>query len=78
MSAEAECNGICLSASDIGVGEYGDVIAYAHPDCPEHGDPMNEDPETELCKGGDESQRYVREEDVHAAVGPCGTERSVR
>ena len=40
----AECNGICLSASDIGVGEYGDMIAYAHPDCPEHGDPLEDDP----------------------------------
>ncbi|QDN64396.1 hypothetical protein [Streptomyces sp. S1D4-14] len=60
----AECNGICLSASDIGVGEYGDMIAYAHPDCPEHGDPLEDDPAAEICGGGDESQRYVREEDV--------------
>ena len=32
-----QCNGICLSGADIGVPEYGG-IAYAHPDCPEHGD----------------------------------------
>ena len=31
-----QCNGICLSGADIGVPEYGG-IAYAHPDCPEHG-----------------------------------------
>lgn len=63
MSTEPECNGICLSAADIGVPECGDVIAYAHPDCPEHGDPL-EDPAPDVCGGGDESLRYVREEDV--------------
>lgn len=63
-TVEAECNGICLSASDIGVGEYGDMIAYAHPDCPEHGDPLEDDENTETCGGGDESLRYVREEDI--------------
>lgn len=34
---ESRCNGICLTGADIGVPEYGG-IAYAHPDCPEHGD----------------------------------------
>lgn len=33
---EPECNGICLSASDIGVPASG--IAYPHPECPTHGD----------------------------------------
>lgn len=64
MSDEVECNGICLYAADIGVPEAGDVVAYAHPDCPAHGDPLNEDPETDVCKGGDEDRRLVREEDV--------------
>lgn len=41
---EDECNGICLYAADIGVPEYGGV-AYAHPDCPEHGDPIGDDEE---------------------------------
>jgi hypothetical protein len=30
------CNGTCLTAADIGL--YGSQVAYAHPDCPEHGD----------------------------------------
>lgn len=65
MSEEVECNGWCLSASDIGVGEYGDMIAYAHPDCPEHGDPLEEYDEIDVCVAGyDESLRFVREEDV--------------
>lgn len=34
--AEPECNGICLYGSDLGVPSSG--VAYAHPDCPEHGD----------------------------------------
>ena len=34
-----QCNGICLTAADIGLPGYGG-IAYAHPDCPEHGDPV--------------------------------------
>lgn len=63
---EPECIGICLTAADIGVPEAGDVIAYAHPDCPAHGDPQDEDPEADLCKAGDESRRYVLEKDVIA------------
>lgn len=60
-----ECNGICLSPADIGLPEYSHVgVAYAHPDCPEHGDPQEEDPAAEICGGGDESLRYVREEDL--------------
>ena len=35
------CNGICLTPADIGLPEYGGV-AYAHPDCPEHGDPLDD------------------------------------
>lgn len=61
---EAECNGICLYAADIGVPEAGDVVAYAHPDCPAHGDPQGEPPDKDVCGGGDESLRYVREEDM--------------
>lgn len=59
------CNGICLTPADIGLPEYGGprVIAYAHPDCPEHGDPLDDFPELDLCDGGDETCRYVREED---------------
>lgn len=61
---ETQCNGICLSAADIGVDGYGDMIAYAHPDCPEHGDPQDEEPDADVCGDGDESRRLVREEDV--------------
>jgi hypothetical protein len=32
-----ECNGICITAGDIGFPEYGDAIAYPHPDCDLHG-----------------------------------------
>lgn len=35
------CNGVCMFAADIGLPEYGDVVAYAHPDCPEHGNPSD-------------------------------------
>lgn len=63
--AEPECNGICLTAADIGVPACGgDMIAYAHPDCPVHGDPVLNDPSQYICGDGDESLRYVREEDV--------------
>ncbi len=48
MSDEKECNGICLYGADLGIPEYSDV-AYAHPDCPEHGDPMAEEPP--YCNG---------------------------
>jgi hypothetical protein len=61
----SECNGLCLTAADIGVPEYGgNMIAYAHPECPEHGEPEMNDPNENICGDGDESLRYVREEDV--------------
>lgn len=31
------CNGLCLTAGDIGLG--GNDVAYPHPSCPEHGEP---------------------------------------
>jgi hypothetical protein len=59
-----ECNGICLTGADLGVPEYGG-IAYAHPDCPEHGDPLEDGDELYICEPGEaEDLRYVREEDV--------------
>lgn len=60
-----ECNGICLSGADLGVPEYGG-IAYAHPDCPEHGDPLEDTEELYICEPGvAEDLRYVREEDCN-------------
>lgn len=61
---EAECNGMCLYGADLGVPEYGG-LAHAHPDCPAHGDPVEDGPELETCSPGeDEVARYVREENV--------------
>jgi hypothetical protein len=31
------CNGLCVTAADVGV--IADGVAYAHPMCPEHGEP---------------------------------------
>ena len=41
---ETGCNGICLTPADIGLPEYTrpGVVAYADPDCPEHGDPLDD------------------------------------
>lgn len=41
---DTECNGICLTPADLGLPEYSGpgVVAYAHPDCPEHGDPLDD------------------------------------
>jgi hypothetical protein len=66
-TADEECNGWCLTPADIGLPEYGGrgVIAYAHPDCPEHGDPQEEYEDIDVCDAwSDEGLRYVREEDV--------------
>lgn len=43
-----ECNGICLTPSDLGLPEYDGpgVVAYAHPDCPEHGNPVDDTQDT--------------------------------
>ncbi len=60
-----ECNGWCLTPADLGLPEYGYAgIAYAHPDCPDHGEPLDSEPSEHVCGGGDESLRYVREEDI--------------
>lgn len=37
LAAEPECNGICTTGWDLGLAEYGDTIAHAHPDCSLHG-----------------------------------------
>lgn len=67
----AECNGICLTPADIGLPEYSSAgIAYAHPDCPEHGDPQEEDGEAGICGSGDEHQRYVRADDIETEQLP--------
>lgn len=63
---EEECNGICLTAADIGLPEYSrdGEVAYAHPDCPVHGDPPQEEHDGDVCGGGWENLRLVREEDI--------------
>lgn len=33
---DPDCNGICISGADVGVG--GDLVAYPHPACPAHRD----------------------------------------
>ena len=65
QETEECCNGICVTAGDLGLAEYGDIVAYPHPDCPEHGDPQEEYSDAEICAPGEaENLRYVREEDV--------------
>ena len=59
----SECNGICLYGADLGVPEYGGV-AYAHPDCPAHGDPDYYQEAAEECDSSNEGLRFVREADV--------------
>jgi len=44
MTEDSGCNGICLYGADLGVPEDGGV-AYAHLDCPEHGDPLSDSDE---------------------------------
>lgn len=34
----SSCNRLCVTAAAIGVGTA-DQVAYAHPICPEHGEP---------------------------------------
>ena len=67
FSDEPECNGICLTAADIGLPEFSRTgeVAYAHPDCPLHGDPIPEDSDEYVCSAGEEEDlRFVRYEDV--------------
>lgn len=42
------CNGICLTPADLGLPEYSGpgAVAYAHPDCPEHGDTLDDSEDT--------------------------------
>lgn len=41
------CNGLCLTAGDIGILGYPGQIAYPHPDCEAHSDHANTSPEGE-------------------------------
>lgn len=41
--------GICLTGYDIGVPSPG--IAYVHPDCPEHGNPIDD-----IANGSEETR----------------------
>jgi hypothetical protein len=33
---EPECDGLCVTAADIGVPVKGNPVAYPHPGCPAH------------------------------------------
>jgi hypothetical protein len=33
----------CTTGWDLGITEYGDTIAYVHPDCPLHSEKMADD-----------------------------------
>jgi hypothetical protein len=33
---EPGCDGLCVTAADVGVDVPGDPVAYAHPGCPAH------------------------------------------
>jgi hypothetical protein len=37
IKAMTECNGLCLTAADVGVPVDGNPVAYPHPDCGVHG-----------------------------------------
>ena len=30
------CDGLCVTAADVGISGYGDAVAYPHPGCPAH------------------------------------------
>lgn len=54
----SSCNGLCLTGYDIGLPSA--AIAYAHPDCPEHGyeEPLTPEQEEEaLAHYPDEGDR---------------------
>jgi hypothetical protein len=34
--SEYSRNGLCLTAAELGLPEYGSMIAYPHPDCDLH------------------------------------------
>lgn len=37
MNEEYSCNGICITAFEIGVYVAGNPVAYPHPECDKHG-----------------------------------------
>jgi hypothetical protein len=50
MSAEPGCDGLCVTAADVGVSVPGNPVAYAHPGCPAH------DPDGGECGCGNPDQ----------------------
>lgn len=65
------CNGICLTAGDIGLGDWAGwtTMAYPHPDCPLHGNPTGDPPLTPEEEEMVESDATVCV--VHLKFIPC-------
>lgn len=64
------CNGICLTASDIGLP--GNDVAYPHPTCPEHGDQPDHPFEHEATDGhGHEICKCGGVRESHVTEVPC-------
>lgn len=70
------CNGICLTASDIGLP--GNQVAYPHPTCPEHGLDPDHPFEHESTDGhGHELCRCGGVRETHKGEERCPHERVV-
>lgn len=68
------CNGICLTASDIGLP--GNDVAYAHPTCPVHGgDPDHPFEHAETDGHGHQLCRCGAVKEAHREQAPCRHER---
>lgn len=68
-----DCNGICLTAADVGVPAAGNMIAYPHPSCPEHGLDPDHPFELDVTDGhGHEICRCGAVKSAHAGQDPCG------
>lgn len=64
------CNGICLTGSDIGLPS--NEVAYAHPNCPEHGDSADHAFEYDNTDGhGHEYCKCGGVRETHVGENPC-------
>lgn len=65
----ADCSGLCLTGSDIGMPEYGSAWYAIDPDCPEHGVPMSPEEEEQAAAEGYREDPWA---DEYFGPCPCG------
>ena len=67
---EAQCNGLCMTASDVGLPGRG--IAYPHLSCPRHGDPAELGMRADILLQGHYARIERAQAQARGVIEACG------